>query len=197
MAQTPSTMAALGNPANHFNLLDVVSSRMVSLADLAGSRGLLVMFICAHCPFVKLINEELAALGRDYKAKGLNIVAICSNNVETHPDDAPEKLKAQAETFGFDFPYLYDESQEVAKLYTAACTPDFFLYDADRRLAYRGQLDGARPGNGVPVTGGDLRAAIEAVLAGQAPSPEQQPSIGCNIKWKRGNEPAYAGAASA
>ena len=192
MAQTPSTMAALGNPANHFNLPDVVSERDVSLADLAGGKGLLVMFICAHCPFVKLINEELAALGKDYGDKGLKIAAICPNDVSTHPDDAPEKLKAQAEEFGFTFPYLYDETQEVSKLYTAACTPDFFLYDESRRLVYRGQLDDARPKNGQPVTGKDLRAAIEAVLAGAAPSAEQKPSIGCNIKWKKGNEPSYA-----
>ncbi|MCA9293141.1 MAG: thioredoxin family protein [Phycisphaerales bacterium] len=196
MAQTPSTMVSLGNPANHFNLPDVVSGKQVSLADLAGGKGLLVMFICAHCPFVMLINEQLAALGRDYGAKGLKIVAICSNDVTTHPDDAPEKLKAQAETFGFTFPYLYDRTQEVAKLYQAACTPDFFLYDAERRLAYRGQLDDARPKNGKPVTGKDLRAAIDAVLAGKAPSATQTPSIGCNIKWTPGNEPAYATAAA-
>lgn len=194
MAQTPSTMVELGNPANHFNLADVVSGRQVSLADLSGTPGLLVMFICAHCPFVKLINEELAAIGRDFEARGLKVVAICSNDATTHPDDAPQKLKAQATEFGFTFPYLYDETQAVAKLYRAACTPDFFLYDGERRLAYRGQLDDARPKNGKAVTGRDLRAAIEAVLAGRAPSADQTPSIGCNIKWKAGNEPAYAGA---
>ncbi len=194
MAQTPSMMAAIGIPANHFNLPDVVTGQMVSLAYLAGSPGLLVMFICAHCPFVKLIDEQLASIGNDYGPKGFKIVAICSNDSESHPDDAPEQLKAQAESFGFTFPYLHDDTQEVAKLYSAACTPDFFVYDSDRRLVYRGQLDDARPGNGKAVTGKDLRSALDAVLAGKSPDAEQKPSIGCNIKWKIGNQPVYVNA---
>lgn len=194
MARTPSTMADLGVPANHFNLPDAVSGETVSLADFADKKALLVMFICAHCPFVKLIEEELGRIGRDYQDKGLGVVAIMPNDVANYPDDAPEKLKEQAERCGFTFPYLYDETQEIAKLYRAACTPDFFLYDDSRLLAYRGQLDDARPGGNETVTGTDLRAAIDAVLAGEKPSEDQQPSIGCNIKWKSGNEPEYAGA---
>jgi thiol-disulfide isomerase/thioredoxin len=193
MARTPSTMAPLGSPANHFNLTDAVSGETVSLSSFAENRALLVMFICAHCPFVKHIEDELARLGRDYADADLGIVAIMSNDIENYPDDAPAKLKEQAERCGFAFPYLVDDTQEVAKKYTAACTPDFFLYDDERRLAYRGQLDGARPGDdSTPVTGADLRAAIDAVLAGEAPAAEQKPSIGCNIKWKAGNAPEYA-----
>jgi len=150
-----------------------------------------VMFICAHCPFVILIQDELGQLGKDYADSDLKIVAISANSVESHPQDAPEHLAKQAEDHGFSFPYLYDATQEVAKAYTAACTPDFFLFDTDHKLAYRGQLDDARPGSDIPVTGKDLRAAIDAVLAGNAPTSDQKPSIGCNIKWIPGNEPSY------
>ncbi len=184
MAQTASTMLALGTAAPNFALPDVVSGKTVSLDDFRGKEGLLVMFICAHCPFVKHINEELAKLGRDYAAQPLGIVAISSNDVSTHPADSPAGLKQQAETFGFVFNYLCDETQAAAHAYDAACTPDFYLFDADFKLAYRGQFDASRPGNGVPVTGKDLRAAIDSVLAGGKVAEEQSPSIGCNIKWK-------------
>ncbi len=184
MAQTASTMLALGTVAPNFSLTDVVSGKTVSRDDFRGKKGLLVMFICAHCPFVKHINEELAKLGHDYAGQSLGIVAISSNDVTTHPADSPAGLKQQAETFGFVFSYLYDESQAAAHAYDAACTPDFYLFDADFKLAYRGQFDASRPGNGVPVTGKDLRAAIDTVLAGKKVAEEQNPSIGCNIKWK-------------
>ncbi len=149
------------------------------------------MVICNHCPFVKHIRQGLIQFARDYQAKGLAIVAINANDVANHPEDSPAKMAEDAKTFGYPFPYLYDESQATAQAYHAACTPDFFLFDADRKLVYRGQFDGSRPGNNVPVTGNDLRAAADAVLAGQPVSPEQNPSIGCNIKWKAGNEPGY------
>ena len=167
----------------------------MSLADVSGGRnGLLVMFICAHCPFVLHVEDELARLGQDYAdSAGLGIVAISSNSVETHPEDAPDKLKAMADRLGFNFPYLYDESQRAAKDYTAACTPDFFLFDSAGQLVYRGRLDGSRPGNGVPLDGSDLRAAIETLLAGKPVPTEQVPSAGCNIKWAPGNAPAYFG----
>jgi len=192
MAVTPSTMLALGTPAPDFRLPDVVSGKAISLAAFAGQPALLVMFICRHCPYVQHVKEELARLGRDYAAKDVGIVAISANDAVNYPDDAPDQLKAMAKQLGFVFPFCYDESQEVAKAYTAACTPDFFLFDRTRTLAYRGQLDESRPGNGKPLTGRDLRAALDAVLAGKPVSREQRPSIGCNIKWKRGNEPAYA-----
>ena len=194
MALTPSTMLmALGAPAPDFSLPDVVSGRTVSLKTFDGKPALLVMFICRHCPYVVHVKAELARLGRDYAGKSLGIVAISANDVATHPDDAPDQLKAMAKETGFTFPFCYDESQETAKAYSAACTPDFFLFDAARTLVYRGQLDESRPGNGKPLTGKDLRAAIDAVLAGRPVSPTQQPSVGCNIKWKKGNEPAYYG----
>ena len=187
-------MLPLGTAAPAFSLQDVVSGRNVSLADVSdGKGGLLVMFICAHCPFVIHVQDELARLGRDYGSDGLGIVAISSNSVITHPEDAPGRLRAMAEGLGFNFPYLYDESQAVAKAYTAACTPDFFLFDADNRLAYRGRLDGSRPGNGISVDGRDLRSAIDSVLAGSEVSETQLPSAGCNIKWAPGNAPAYFG----
>lgn len=187
-------MLPLGTAAPDFSLQNVVSGRATSLDDVSDGRsGLLVMFICAHCPFVIHVQDELARLGRDYGSDGLGIVAISSNSVITHPEDAPDKLRAMAEGLGFSFPYLYDETQEVAKAYTAACTPDFFLFDADNRLAYRGRLDGSRPGNGVPVDGHDLRAAIDSVLGSGAVSGGQLPSAGCNIKWAPGNAPAYFG----
>lgn len=185
-------MLPLGTPAPPFALPDSVSGGPMTLPEVAdGRRGLLVMFICAHCPFVIHVEEELARLGRDYASSDLGIVAISSNSVDSHPEDAPDKLKAMAGRLGFRFPYLYDESQAVAKAYTAACTPDFFLFDGEQRLAYRGRLDGSRPGNGVPVDGHDLRAAIDAVLAGNPAPTEQLPSAGCNIKWAQGNAPDY------
>ena len=192
MARTPSTMAQLGIPANHFNLTDTVSGKTVSLSSFAGKKALLIIFICNHCPFVVHVKEQLAKLGEDYRDSELGIVAISSNDVENHPDDSPEKMKAFAEANGFTFPYLFDDDQSVAKMYRAACTPDFFLYDESRLLAYRGQLDSSRPGNDEPNDGADLRAAIDALLSGERPSLEQKPSIGCNIKWKAGNEPEYA-----
>ncbi len=189
MVRTPSTMVPLGTPAPDFTLPNVDGS-MKSLADVAGPRGTLVMFICNHCPFVKHVAGQLAELGRDYLPRGIGFAAISSNDVASHPADSPEQMVREAEEQGYPFPYLYDETQEVAKAYHAACTPDFFLYDSSRRLAYRGQLDPSRPDSGIPVTGADLRAAIDALLAGKPPAAEQRPSLGCNIKWKPGNEPA-------
>lgn len=191
MALTPSTMLSLGTTAPDFALLDVVSDQTLSLQDVMGEKGLLAMFICRHCPFVKHIQDQLAQLGRDYQPQGLNLVAISANNVATHPEDAPDKLREMATQVGFTFPFLYDETQAIAKAYQAACTPDFFLFDGDQKLVYRGQLDDSRPGSQIPVTGQDLRAAMDLVIAGQALPPEQKPSIGCNIKWKPGNEPNY------
>ena len=184
MALTESTMLSIGTIAPDFALTDVVSGNTVHLVDFRGKKALLVLFICTHCPYVKHIEKGLAALGKDYAGKPLAIVAISSNDVTTHPDDSPTGLKHQAETFGFVFPYLYDETQSVAHTYKAACTPDIFLFDANFRLVYRGQFDSSRPGNGVPVTGEDLRGAIDLVLADQPIPTEQRPSIGCNIKWK-------------
>ena len=184
MAQTASTMLALGTIAPDFALTDVVSGKTVRRDDFRGKKALLVMFICAHCPFVKHVEKDLAKLGKDYAGQSLGIVAISSNDVTTHPADGPAGLKHQAETFGFDFPYLYDETQAAAHAYDAACTPDFYLFDADFKLVYRGQFDSSRPGNGVPVSGEDLRGAIDAVLAGKQVPADQRPSIGCNIKWK-------------
>jgi peroxiredoxin len=183
-------MLPLGTPAPDFELPNV-DGRLVPLADAAGPRGTLVMFICNHCPFVKHVADELATLGRDFMPRGIGVVAISANDVSTHPADSPEQMVREAEERGYPFPYLYDATQDVAKAYRAACTPDFFLFDAGKRLVYRGQLDASRPGNDVPVTGGDLRAAIEALLAGRPVAAEQTPSIGCNIKWKAGQEPDY------
>lgn len=187
-------MLPLGTAAPDFSLPDTASGLPVSLAGVSEGRdGLLVMFICAHCPFVVHVEQELARLGRDCTARNLGVVAISSNSVISHPADAPARLKSMAGRLGFTFPYLFDESQAVAKAYTAACTPDFFLFDGRNRLAYRGRLDGSRPGNDVPVDGRDLRAAIDAVLGGQPVKGPQVPSMGCNIKWAPGNEPAYFG----
>jgi peroxiredoxin len=183
MALTESTMLELGTTAPDFALTDVVSGKMVRRDDFRGQKGLLVMFICTHCPYVKHIEKGLAQLGSDYAGK-LGIVAISSNDAENYPDDNPEGLKEQAQRLGLKFPYLYDESQSVARAYDAACTPDIYLFDEDMKLAYRGQFDGSRPGNGIPITGQDLREALDAVLRGEKPSPEQKASIGCNIKWK-------------
>jgi peroxiredoxin len=191
MALTPSTMLALGTQAPDFHLPDTVSGKTLSLDTFTEKEALLVMFICRHCPYVKHVQTELARLGKDYAQRGVGIVAISANNAAQYPDDAPGQLKVMAQELGFSFPFCYDESQETAKAYTAACTPDFFLFDGQRKLVYRGQLDGSRPGNGKSLNGQDLRDALDAVLAGQTVSPEQKPSIGCNIKWKPGNEPAY------
>ena len=189
MVRTASTMLPLGSDAPDFTLPNV-DGRDISLNDFAG-KPLLVMFICNHCPFVLHLRSALAEFARDYEAKGLGIVGISSNDVTTHPQDSPEQMKTEVETAGYVFPYLYDETQEVAKAYHAACTPDFFLFDADHKLVYRGQFDDSRPNSGIPITGADLKAACDAVLEGK-PVPEQQkPSIGCNIKWKAGQEPAY------
>ncbi|KYC42191.1 alkyl hydroperoxide reductase [Scytonema hofmannii PCC 7110] len=193
MALTASTMLPLGTQAPDFELPDVRSGETISLSSFTGKKALLVMFICQHCPFVKHVKQELAQLGKDYLNTGLAIVAISANDATNYPNDAPESLKAMAVELDFNFPFCYDESQETAKAYTAACTPDFFLFDADRRLAYRGQLDDSRPSNGKPVTGSDLRAAVEAVLAKRSLLSEQKPSVGCNLKWKPGNEPSYFG----
>ncbi len=191
MARTPSTMMLeLGTSAPEFSLPST-DGATVSLADFSDAKALLVMFICNHCPFVVHIREELAKIGRDFTEAGLAVTAISSNDAQNYPDDSPEKMKSESDLAGYTFPYLYDETQSIAKAYRASCTPDFFLFDADHKLVYRGQLDGSRPGNGVPVTGSDLRAAIEKTLAGKAVSDEQTPSIGCNIKWKAGNEPEY------
>ena len=184
MARTESAMVALGTSAPDFVLKDVVTGHEVSTQAVSGPKGLLVMFICRHCPFVKHLEKSLAQLGHDYQGKGVGIVAISSNDAANYPDDAPESLAEQARVVGFNFPYLYDETQEVARAYDAACTPDFFLFDAGLKLVYRGQFDESRPGNNVPVTGGDLRAAMDALIAGQPVNPEQKPSLGCNIKWR-------------
>jgi len=192
MVATPSVMLALGTAAPAFDLPDVVSGKRFSLESFAGKGALLVMFISRHCPYVQHIKEELATIGKDYGSQSVGIVAISANDVVNYPDDAPAKLKEMAEESPFNFPLCYDESQEVAKAFSAACTPDFFLFDSDRRLVYRGQLDDSRPSNGKPVTGSDLRNALDAVLAGRAVSEDQKPSLGCNIKWKAGNEPHYA-----
>lgn len=190
MVRTPSTMVPLGTPAPEFSLPDVYGNR-VSLSDFDGAKALLVMFICNHCPFVKHVRKTLADIGSEYQEKGVGVVGIMSNDVDAQPGDAPEKMAEEVLDAGYTFPYLYDESQEVAKTYGAACTPDFFVFDGSRRLVYRGQLDGARPGNDVPVTGADLRAALDALLSGNAIPQPQLPSLGCNIKWKPGNEPGY------
>jgi len=193
MAETPSTMTSLGTSAPDFRLPDTAGT-VVSRDDFAAAPALLVMFLCNHCPYVKHVREALAAFGREYQKKGLAIVAINSNDVTSYPDDSPAKMAEEVVAAGYVFPYLFDASQSVAKAYGAACTPDFFLFDAARRLVYRGQFDDSRPGNRVTVTGKDLRAACDAVLAGRPVPAEQRPSIGCNIKWKPGNAPAYFGA---
>lgn len=184
MARTPSNMLPLGTKASDFKLKDVQTGSFKTFNDVSGSKGTLVMFICNHCPFVKHIEDELVKLGLDYMNKGIGVVAISSNDIEKYPADSPEKMKELAEEKGYSFPYLFDETQSVAKSYDAACTPDFYLYDAEAKLAYRGQLDDSRPGSEIPVTGKDLRAAIEAVIAGRTPGTDQKPSLGCNIKWK-------------
>jgi peroxiredoxin len=183
----------LGQKAPDFELLDVMSGVKISLEDVRGARALLVMFVCNHCPFVIHVQDELAKLGTEYGPQGVAMVAICSNDVVNYPDDAPDKMVSFARENKWSFPYLYDEEQSTARAYYAACTPDFYLFDGDQSLVYRGQLDESRPGNGVPVTGKDLRRALEALLNGDPVATEQRPSIGCNIKWIAGQEPAYSG----
>ena len=191
MALTPSTMVALGTPAPAFSLPEVVTGKTISLDTFRGKKALLVMFICLHCPYVQHVKDELAKIGMDYAAKDVGIVAISSNDAENYPDDSPVQLKAMAQELEFTFPFCYDGSQKIAKAYSAACTPDFFLFDRDYKLVYSGQLDESRPGNGKPVTGRDLRKAIDAVLSDRPVDTAQRPSMGCNIKWKPGNEPAF------
>jgi peroxiredoxin len=193
MAKTYSTMAPLGMSLPNFSLEDVISGSTVSSSDFGDAPGLLVMFLCNHCPYVRHIRSALGDLGKEYQARGLAIVAVSSNDVRAYPQDGPEGMRQEAEEGGYTFPYLFDQSQTVARAFQAACTPDFFLFDRDRRLVYRGQFDGSRPSNGVPVNGADLREAADAVLAGGTPRPEQTASIGCNIKWSPGNEPAWFG----
>lgn len=185
MALTPSQMIDLGSPAPAFTLADTVSGKILSLEETKGAAATVIMFICNHCPYVKHINHQLVQMARDYNAKGISFIAISSNDAAAHPDDSPEQMKRVADELHYPFPYLYDESQAVAKAYEAACTPDFFIYDKDLRLAYRGQLDDSRPGNQTPNDGKDVRAALDAILNGDTPSPRQRPSIGCNIKWKK------------
>ncbi len=192
MVRTPSTMLPLGTPAPDFSLVSV-DGRTVSLSDFREAPALLVIFMCNHCPFVVHVADHLAQLTREYMARGVAVVGINSNDVANYPADSPEQMVAEAEQRGYAFPYLYDETQEVAHAYRAACTPDFFLFDADQRLVYRGQMDSSRPDSGIPVTGEDLRIALDAVLTGEKPSANQRPSLGCNIKWKPGNEPEYFG----
>ena len=193
MVLTASTMLPLGTQAPNFSLTDLTSAtETISLKSFSNKEGLLVMFICSHCPYVKHVQAELAHLGQDYREKSLGIVAVSSNDPAAQPEDAPDRLKNMAERLGFTFPFCFDETQEVAKAYTAACTPDFFLFDNERKLVYRGQLDDSRPGNDQPINGHSLRAAIDAVLEKRPVSADQKASLGCNIKWKKGNEPIYA-----
>ncbi len=184
MARTPSNMLPLGTIAPNFKLLDTVNDKQSTLQDLKGPKGTVIMFICNHCPFVKHVNVQISRLAKDYITQGIKCIAISSNDVENYPEDSPELMKQNAFKQGFIFPYLYDETQVVAKAYDAACTPDFYLFDENLKLVYRGQLDDSRPGNGIPVTGNDLRTALDNLLNNQPISENQKPSIGCNIKWK-------------
>ncbi len=192
MVAVNSTMLPLGTPAPDFRLPDPFA-KIVSLSDFKRAPALLVIFMCNHCPSVKHIRDGLAKLARDYQPRGVAVVGINSNDVASYPEDSPANMAKEAAAVGYVFPYLYDETQAVAKAYRAACTPDIYLFDKGQRLVYRGQFDDSRPGNGIPVTGKDLRAALDAVLAGKPVSPNQKPSIGCNIKWKAGNAPDYFG----
>jgi peroxiredoxin len=192
MVNTPSTMLPLGTQAPDFSLTDAVSGKKMSRDDLSGN-AMLVMFVCNHCPFVIHVRDGITRLARDYMDRGVAVVAINSNSIQTHPQDGPDHMKELAVELGWRFPFLFDETQDVAKAYHAACTPDFFVFDSERRLVYRGQLDDSRPTNGVPVTGKDLRAALDAVLAGDPVPSAQKPSIGCNIKWAPGKAPDYFG----
>lgn len=193
MAAVNSTMLELGTRAPDFSLVDVVTGEEVTRDPFNGKKALLVIFICNHCPYVKKIKEGLVAYAEEYMPKGVGIVAISSNDVKNYPEDGPDKMREDAKRLGYRFPYLYDETQDVAKAYRAACTPDFFLFDSNQELVYRGQFDDSRPNDGKPVTGRDLREATDRVLAGEPVSEEQMPSIGCNIKWVDGNEPDYFG----
>ena len=193
MALVPSTMLPLGTPAPDFSLFEPYTGRTVSLGDFHDAQALLVVFLSNHCPFVKHLADHFAAVAGDYRERGVAVVGINANDIATHPDDSPERMKGEVDRRGYTFPYLFDDTQEVAKAYRAACTPDFFLFDGGHRLVYRGQYDGSRPSLDVPVTGSDLRAAMDAVLAGDAPVAEQVPSVGCNIKWKPGYEPEWFG----
>ena len=196
MAATESTMLELGVRAPRFELANTnpnVRGPRVSLDDYAGAKALLVMFVCNHCPYVIHLRGALIEMANDYADQGLEVVAISSNSVQTHPKDGPQEMRLEAESHDFPYAYLYDETQEVARAYRAACTPDFYLFDAEQKLAYRGRFDGSRPKNDIPVTGEDMRAAVDAVLAGDAPGSEQIPSMGCNIKWTPGREPDYFG----
>ena len=184
MAAIESNMMPLGTKAPYFNLPDTISGKNKTLDELKSEQATVVMFICNHCPFVKHVQTELVKLANDYISKGISFVAISSNDVANYPDDSPEQMKAVAQQFGYPFPYLYDESQDIARAYGAACTPDFYIFDKDLRCVYRGQLDNSRPSNDIPVTGKDLRAALDAILSGNPVNEEQKPSIGCNIKWK-------------
>jgi peroxiredoxin len=192
MVLTPSTMLPVGTKAPPFSLPDT-SGKTVSLADFSGAPALLVIFMCNHCPYVKHVAEGLAALAKEYQGRGVAVVGINANDAKKYPDDSPEKMAEEVRLRGYTFAYLYDETQEVAKAYRAACTPDFYLFDGQQRLVYRGQMDSSRPNSGVPVTGEDLRQALDAVLAGRTVSEDQRPSIGCNIKWRPGSEPDYFG----
>ncbi len=194
MVLTPSTMLALGTVAPDFQLPDVVSGETITLDTFVGCKALLVIFMCRHCPFVKHVQQEFYNLQQDYRDRSLGILAISANDAAKYPDDAPASLQAMAQELSYDFPLCFDETQAVSKAYTAACTPDFFLFEQNRKLVYRGQLDESRPSNGLPVTGQDLRAAIDAVLGDRNIDSNQKPSIGCNIKWIPGNEPDYFGA---
>lgn len=191
MTATLSTMLPLGTAASDFNLRDVVSGETISLDTFSNKKALLVMFICRHCPFVKHVQSELAKIGKDYQDKDVGIVAISANDPGAYPEDAPDSLKGQAQELGFTFPYCFDETQQIAREYRAACTPDFFLFGRERKLVYRGQFDDSRPSSNIPVTGKDLRAAIDAVLEGKSVNQDQKTSIGCGIKWKPDNEPSY------
>lgn len=193
MPAVNSTMLEIGTKAPEFSLTDVKSGKKVSLDDYRNKNGLLVAFICNHCPYVKHLKSVFVEFAIDVMSKGVGVVAISSNDADKYPDDSPEKMKEDAEEFSYPFPYLYDESQEVAKAYRAACTPDFFLFDSDLELAYRGQFDGSRPGNDQPVNGEDIKQAVDSLLAGESVTEQQIPSIGCSIKWKKGNEPDYFG----
>ena len=184
MALTPSSMLPLDTAAPDFTLPDTVSGKALSLSALKSDRATLIMFVCNHCPYVKHVNEGLVQLGRDYLARGASVVAISANDADNYPEDAPDRMKQVALRLGYSFPYLYDQSQQVARAYQAACTPDFFLFDGALKLVYRGQMDDSRPGNGKPVTGRDLRAALDAVLSGRPVSADQTPSVGCNIKFR-------------
>jgi thiol-disulfide isomerase/thioredoxin len=191
MVKTASTMLPLGTPLPEFRLHNVVDNEPVTPETFADAKGLLVMFMCNHCPFVIHLRDAIAEFAREYQARGLGVVGISSNDVQAYPQDGPDKMKIVHAQAGYTFPYLFDSTQEAAKAYRAACTPDFFLFDQSRKLVYRGQFDDSRPGSDIPITGADLRRACDAVLAGRPVEAEQSPSIGCNIKWRPGNEPSY------